>query len=93
MSIITTKQLRENMSQVINDLKQGRSVQLSYRHKVIGILQPVDGSQPSLRRGSPEAVRRGLLSLQGLEVPKATRNDSRSIKDQITDIRTKKYDR
>lgn len=93
MSIITTKQLRENMPQVINDLKQGHSVQLSYRHKVIGILQPVDGPQPSIRRGSPEAVRHGLLSLQKLAVPKATRNDSRSIKDQVTDIRAKKYNR
>ena len=41
MSIISTKQLRENMPQVIYDLRQGESIQLSYRHSVIGVLQPI----------------------------------------------------
>ena len=42
MSTITTKQLRDGMAQVVRDLQNGKSVQLSYRHKIIGVLQPVD---------------------------------------------------
>ena len=91
MSTITTKQLRENMSQVINDLRLGNSIQLSYRHKVIGVLQPVDASSQALRRGSPEAIRQGLQSLQSMIVPDPVRNDPRSVKEQISELRSGKY--
>lgn len=92
MRTITTKQLRDNMSQVINDLKIGNSVSLSYRHKVIGYLQPVDTPGQALRRGSPEAIRQGLQNLQSMVVPNSVRHDPRSVKEQISELRSGKYD-
>ena len=91
MNTITTKQLRDNMSQVIHDLGLGKSIQLSYRHKVIGVLQPVDAPSQALRRGSPEAIRQGLRSLQDIVVPDSVQHDPRSIKEQVSDLRSRKY--
>jgi hypothetical protein len=91
MSTITTKQLRENMAQVINDLRLGNSIQLSYRHKVIGVLQPVDAPSQALQRGSPEAIRQGLRSLQSIVVSDSVRHDPRSVKEQISELRSRKY--
>ncbi|MGH7234089.1 MAG: hypothetical protein ACREF7_01415 [Candidatus Saccharimonadales bacterium] len=91
MSTITTKQLRDNMSQVISDLKQGRSVQLSYRHSVIGVLQPVQVASQTLKRGSPEAIREGLYGLRGMFIPDNASKDTLSIKEQITELRDRKY--
>ncbi|MCL4357909.1 hypothetical protein M1512_03380 [Patescibacteria group bacterium] len=91
MNTITTKQLRDNMSQVIHDLGLGSSIKLSYRHKVIGILQPVDAPNQALQRGSPEAIRQGLRKLQNVVVPDSVQQDSRSIKEQISELRSKKY--
>jgi len=87
MSTITTKQLRENMSQVIHDLRLGNSIQLSYRHKVIGVLHP----SQALRRGSPEAIRQGLQSLKNIVVPDSIRHDPHSVKEQISELRSRKY--
>lgn len=91
MNTITTKQLRENMSQVIHDLKQGKSVQLSYRHGIIGILQPIQVAAQTVRRGSPEAILHGLHELKNLSVPNAIRADDRSIKEQLAEIRAVKH--
>lgn len=91
MSTITTKQLRENMSQVIRDLSLGNSIQLSYRHKVIGVLQPVDTPGQPLRRGSPVAIRQGLEYLRTMKVPDYVRHDPRSVKEQISELRSRKY--
>lgn len=91
MNTITTKQLRDNMSQVIHDLGLGSSIKLSYRHKVIGILRPVDAPNRALQRGSPEAIRQGLRKLQNVVVPDSVQQDSRSIKEQISELRSKKY--
>lgn len=91
MSVITTKQLRENMPQVIRDLRLGNSIHLSYRHKVIGVLRPVDGPGQAVRRGSPEAIRQGLQNLQRMIVPDSVRNDPRSVKEQIHELRSRKY--
>ena len=91
MSTITTKQLRDNMSQVISDLKQGRSVQLSYRHSVIGVLQPVQVGSQTPRRGSPEAISVGLHGIRGMFIPDNASKDTRTIKEQITEMRDRKY--
>jgi antitoxin (DNA-binding transcriptional repressor) of toxin-antitoxin stability system len=91
MSTITTKQLRDNMSQVIHDLSLGNSIQLSYRHKVIGVLQPINAPSQALQRGSPEAIRQGLRSLQDIVVPDSVQHDPRSIKEQISELRSRKY--
>jgi antitoxin (DNA-binding transcriptional repressor) of toxin-antitoxin stability system len=91
MKTITTKHLRDNMSQAIDDLRLGNSIKLSYRHKVIGVIQPVDGPSQAIRRGSPEAIRQGLRSLQGIVVPDSVRNDPRGINEQISEVRSIKY--
>lgn len=91
MNTITTKQLRENMSQVIRDLRQGKSVQLSYRHSTIGVLQPIQQVNQTLRRGSPEAIRQGLQGLRDVFVPESISTDTRSIKEQIAELRDGKY--
>ncbi len=91
MSTISTKQLRENMSKVIRDLRQGKSVQLTYRRSVIGVLQPIKVANKTLRRGSPEAIRRALDNLQSTTVPERISNETRSMKKQIAEIRVKKY--
>lgn len=93
MSTISTKQLRENMPQVIRDLRKGKSVQLSYRHNVIGVLVPIEVADKTPRRGSPEAIRRALDNLQSVAVLGRVSNNSRSIKEQIAEIRDKKYQR
>lgn len=93
MSTITTKQLRENMSQVIRDLRQGKSVQLSYRHSIIGVLQPIQVAHKTPRRGSPEAIRQALHHLQGSTAPDYMSNDPRGIKEQIAEMRDQKYQR
>lgn len=87
MSTITTKQLRENMPQVISDLQKGKSIQLSYRHRIIGILQPAQSSPLPLRRGTQEAISQGLEALQDIHVPEVLRDDSRSMKERLADLR------
>lgn len=79
------------MAQVIRDLRQGKSVQLSYRHSVIGILQPIQVAHKTPRRGSPEAIRQGLYNLQSRTVSDYASNDLRSIKEQVAEIRDRKY--
>ncbi len=91
MGTITTKQLRDNMSQVISDLRQGKSVQLSYRHSIIGVLQPLQEASQTLRRSSPEAIREGLNGLKDMFIPDNASKDTRSIKEQLTDLRDRKY--
>lgn len=91
MSTITTKQLRENMSQVIRDLGKGKSVQLSYRHKIIGILQPIDAPAQAQQRGSSGAIQKGLESLKTALLPHHISQDNRSIKEQIAEMRIGKY--
>lgn len=91
MGTITTKQLRENMSQVINDLRQGKSIQLSYRHSIIGVLQPIQVASQTSRRGSPEAIRQGLHSLRSMRISDNARKDTRSIKEQIAELRDRNY--
>ena len=79
------------MPQVIRDLRQGKSVQLSYRHSIIGVLQPIQAANQTLERGSALAIRQGLDSLRGLSVAATTSNDARSIKEQLADIRAERH--
>ena len=91
MNTITTRQLRETMSKVVNDLQQGMPISLSYRHKIIGIIQPVNVSKVTLRRGSPQAIRQGLKALRGTYHVSAPNNNDISIKEQIAKYRGSKY--
>lgn len=90
MDTITTKQLRENMPEVIRTLRSGRPVRLTYRRKPIGTIQP-DQSRTPPQRGSAEAIDQGLAALKDLHVPDAVKNDPRSIKEQLAELRDKKY--
>lgn len=92
MSTLTTKQLRDNMSQVVLDLQQGNSIQLSYRHKVIGVLYPINHPTQTARRGSSEAIRQGLLGFKNIVISNSIQHDPRSIKEQILELRSRKHD-
>ncbi|MBI2009256.1 hypothetical protein HYS84_02495 [Candidatus Saccharibacteria bacterium] len=87
MDIITTRELRENMAAVIRDLKRGKAVQLSYRHRVIGTLQPSPPAPMPLRQGSPEAVRNFLETADFGPIPSKLRTDHRSFKQQVAELR------
>lgn len=77
------------MLQVIRDLREGKSVQLSYRHSIIGVLQPIQVARQTLRRGSSAAIRQGLDGLKDLRVPAAA--DTRSIKEQLAELRADRH--
>lgn len=87
MSTISTKYLRENMAEVISKLRRGQVVQLSYRQKIIGSLQPVVQPGQPLRRGSPNAVRQFLGSAQFGPVPNKLKNSTKSFKQQLSALR------
>lgn len=90
MQTLTTKQLRENLPTVIEQLRQGHSVQLTYRRKIIGVLQPTERSPEVVRRGSSAAIKRGLTALhRTAPLPKLV--DERPIKEQIDEYRNRKY--
>lgn len=86
MGTITTKQLREDMPKVVRQLRAGQPVTLTYRKKIIGTIQPATPPEAP-RRGSPEAIRQGLVALRKLSVPASIRKDPRSIKEQIAELR------
>ncbi len=90
MQTLTTKQLRENLPTVIEQLRQGYSVQLTYRRKVIGVLQPTERSPEVVRRGSSAAIKSGLAALRQTK-PLLKKADERPIKEQIAEYRNRKY--
>ena len=92
MSTITTKQLRENMPSVIRDLRLGKSVQLSYRHNIIGVLTPIAAAKQTYRAGSPEAIRKSLQNLKEANLIDNDGNETSNLKKQIAEIRETKYD-
>lgn len=87
MNTITTKQLRENMSQVIRNLVSGEPVQLSYRHRIIGIMQPVRSANKSLRRGSPEAILSTLKSIDLGPAASKIRDSQKTFKEEVHKLR------
>jgi antitoxin (DNA-binding transcriptional repressor) of toxin-antitoxin stability system len=92
MSTITTKQLRENMPQVVRDLQKGKPIQLSYRHKIIGVLQPAQAIATPLRRGSFTAIQSFLESADFGPIPIDLQTPSLNIKQQIAKLRTHDLD-
>lgn len=89
MTTITTKQLRENMAQVVRDLKRGNSLELSYRHRVIAVLKPVSPSHPPLRRGSAQAIQDFLTYADFGVIPKELKGEN-SFKKEIAALRQRK---
>jgi hypothetical protein len=86
MNTITTKQLRHSMAQVIEDLQNGKSVQLSYRRKIIGSLQPALSATPG-RRGSAHAVAHFLKQADFGSIPTHLQHSGISFKQQINGLR------
>lgn len=86
MTTITTKQLREDMPRVVRTLQSGRPITLTYRRQVIGTIQPSDPKAEPLRKGSAAAVL-NFLETADFKVAEAVRNDPRSIKEQIAEMR------
>jgi len=89
MNTITTKQLRENMAQVVRDLKKGNSLELSYRHRVIAVVRPVDPSRSPLRRGSARAVQDFLAHADFGAIPEGLK-PQKNFKDEIAVLRQQK---
>ena len=91
MTTITTKQLRENMLLVIKDLQKGKAVKLSYRHKVIGSLQPVSDSPIAQHRGSASAIQHYLSNSNFGPIPKKLQQSNRTFKQEITKLRNNDF--
>lgn len=88
MSItITTKQLREQMHQVVRDLAAGKSIRLTYRHKIIGVLQPANPQPIPLRRGSAGAIQNFLHTSSFGPIPSELKNSKLSTKQQMANLR------
>lgn len=87
---ITTKELRENMSRIVSDLRKGKSVNLSYRHKVIGVLHPVDEAS-GYRRGSAAGVRAFLETADFGKIPLSVKNSKKTFKQEIAELRNKDF--
>jgi hypothetical protein len=89
---ITTKQFRENMQSVIRILESGQSVRLTYRRKTVGTIQPEPNNSQPFRRGSPEAIQHALKTLD-FGVPEKLKGSERSFKEELAELRNKKYGR
>ena len=88
-TIINTKQLRENMHQVVRDLAAGKSIQLTYRHRVIGVLQPANAHPVPLHRGSAGAIQNYLHTASFGPIPAALKDSELSAKQQIAKLRAR----
>lgn len=75
------------MAEVISKLKSGQVVQLSYRQKIIGSLQPVEQPSQPLRRGSSYAVSQFLGSAHFGVVPKKLQTSTKSFKQELSELR------
>lgn len=53
---MTTKQLREHMADALAGLERGTAIRLTYRHRDVGILMPIEQSPGRPVRGSAAAV-------------------------------------
>ena len=87
MSTLSTKQLRNNMAQVIKDLQRGRSIKLSYRRRVVGVISPIGQSAKATRRGSPAAISQFLASKPFGHIPRKLSQSQKSIKQEIAELR------
>lgn len=66
MQIITTTELRTKSKELVKTLREGRAVDLIYRSRVVGRLQPVQEAQPLTREG----IERIQKSARALNLPK-----------------------
>jgi len=88
MKTITTKQLREDMPNIVRAIKQGNAIKLSYRKQIIGVVQPVNADGNELQRGSAQAISAFLKNTDFGASPQV-KNDSRNFEEQMADLRAK----
>jgi antitoxin (DNA-binding transcriptional repressor) of toxin-antitoxin stability system len=89
MKTITTRQLREEMPAVVKALRMGTPVRLTYRHAVIGTIQPTTAPAGPARRGSPEAIQDFLTNSDLGYIPPRLRKPGKSFKEEIAELRDK----
>lgn len=89
MTTYTTKQVRENMPQLIRELQSGKAVQITYRRKPVAIMQPLQNGQIPLRRGSPQAISQFLATADFGPIPDEVRNSRLTIKQEIAELRNR----
>jgi hypothetical protein len=77
------------MAQVIRDLQQGKPVQLSYRHRIIGVLHPTQPQPVPIRRGSAQAIQNFLKFADFGLIPTKLKESGTTIKQQIADLRSR----
>mgnify|MGYP001585297567 CR=1 FL=1 len=51
MQVITTTQLRTKSKELVKTLREGRSVELIHRSKIVGRVQPVQEPKPLTKEG------------------------------------------
>lgn len=86
MDKITTKELRERMPAVIKALREGRTLQITYRRKIVGSLQPQPGVG-ALRRGSPKAIKQFLNTHPFGTIPAALKRPGLDFKQEMAELR------
>ncbi len=77
------------MPQVVRDLQNGKPIQLSYRHKVIGVLQPAQAVAMPLKRGSFTAIQSFLAAADFGPIPIGLQTSKLSIKQQLAKLRAR----
>lgn len=83
---LTTKELRENMPRAIATLQQGTPIELTYRHKVVGVIEPAQNYKPAPRRGDPKAFVEFMKNTD-FGVPEHLKNDPRHITEIIAEAK------
>jgi hypothetical protein len=81
------------MAAVVKDLQNGKPVRISYRHKIIGTLQPAKAAKPTLKRGSPEAILAAFASVNLGKIPKKLQDPNYTFKQQLADLRQADLDK
>lgn len=83
---LTTKQLREDMPRVITTLEQGTPIQLTYRHKIVGTIEPAQHYEPVPRRGDAKAFA-DFMKNTDFGVPDYLKNDPRHVTEIIAEAK------
>lgn len=74
------------MPRVITTLEQGTPIQLTYRHKVVGVIEPTQHYQPAPRRGDAKAFAEFMKNTD-FGVPDYLKNDSRHVTEIIAEAK------
>ena len=81
MKTVTARELRENLDEIVQRVRGGETIRVTYRSKPAFILQPEKLSE-SIVRGSEEAMKQFLS-----ETIKLSKSKNRSIFDQNENVK------